>query len=97
LLDVFKNRYNCRLSDLVVFSCEHLDAHDGEDEPEDEAHEQHVEDGRDGLDQGVHHDLIKGHDEAMNLDERGRGQEELESKLELELKFKLKWSIGVDL
>jgi len=34
-----------------------VDAHDAEDEPEDEADEQHVEDGRDRLDQRVHHHL----------------------------------------
>ena len=42
---------------LEELAAEELDAHDGEDEPEDEAHEQHVEDGRDGVHQGVHHDL----------------------------------------
>jgi hypothetical protein len=42
---------------LVVFSGEELDAHDGEDEPEDETDKQHVEDGGDGLHQGVHHHL----------------------------------------
>ena len=33
------------------------DAHDAEEQPEDEADEQHVEDGRDRLDQRVHHHL----------------------------------------
>ena len=42
---------------LVKFAGEHLDAHDGEDEPEDETDEKHVEDGRDRLSQGVDHDL----------------------------------------
>ena len=42
---------------LVVLSGEHLDAHDGEDEPEDETDEEHVEDGRDRLDEGVHNNL----------------------------------------
>jgi hypothetical protein len=36
-----------------------LNAHDGEDEPEDEADEQHVEDGGNGLNQGVHDHLFK--------------------------------------
>lgn len=34
-----------------------LDAHDGEDQPEYEAHEEYVEDGGDGLDQGIHYHL----------------------------------------
>lgn len=41
----------------VELSRKHLDPHDGEDEPEDEAHQQHVEDGRDGLDEGVDYNL----------------------------------------
>ena len=35
-----------------------LDAHDGEDEPEHEADEEHVDDRRDRVHQGVHHNLI---------------------------------------
>ncbi len=42
---------------LMIAPPEQLDAHDGEDEPEDEANEQHVEDGGDRLDQRVHHHL----------------------------------------
>jgi hypothetical protein len=42
---------------LVVFAGEELNSHDGEYEPEDEAHQQHVEDGGDGLHQSVHHHL----------------------------------------
>ena len=34
-----------------------VDAHDAEDEPEDEAHQQHVHDGRDGAQQSVDHHL----------------------------------------
>lgn len=34
-----------------------VDAHDAEDEPEDEADQQHVHDGGDGADQSVHHHL----------------------------------------
>ena len=41
----------------LVPAAEQVDAHDAEDEPEDETDEQHVEDGRDGLDEGVHHHL----------------------------------------
>lgn len=42
---------------LEVLSSEELHTHDGEDEPEDKTHQQHVEDGRDGLHQRVHHNL----------------------------------------
>ena len=35
-----------------------LDAHDGEYEPEDKADEEHVDDRRDRVHQGVHHNLI---------------------------------------
>ena len=42
---------------LVELSAEELDAHDGEDEPEDEAHQQNVEDGGDGEHERVHYDL----------------------------------------
>ena len=38
-------------------AAEQVDTHDAEDEPEDEADQQHVEDGRDCLDQRVHHHL----------------------------------------
>ena len=42
---------------LVELAPEELDAHDGEDEPKDETDQQHVDDGGDGVHQGVHHDL----------------------------------------
>ena len=42
---------------LEEFPAEELDPHDGEYEPEDEAHEEHVEDGRDGVHQGVDDNL----------------------------------------
>ena len=35
--------------------------HDAEDQPEDQTHQQHVEDGRDGPDQRVHHHLSERH------------------------------------
>jgi len=38
-------------------AAEQVDAHDAEDEPEDQTDEQHVEDGRDRLDQRVHDHL----------------------------------------
>ena len=44
---------------LVVFSSEHLNSHDCEDQPEDETDEQHVEDAGDGLNQGIDDDLYK--------------------------------------
>ena len=42
---------------LKVFSSKQLHPHDGEDEPEDETDQQDVEDARDGLDEGIDHDL----------------------------------------
>ena len=48
-----------RLSHLEVAAAEQLHAHDGEDEPEDEAHEQHVEDAGYRLDERVYHHLGK--------------------------------------
>ncbi len=42
---------------LVIFSGKHLDTHDGEDKPEDEADEKDVEDAGDGLHQGVDNNL----------------------------------------
>ena len=42
---------------LEVFPSKELDAHDGEDEPEDEADQQDVEDAGDGLDESIHYDL----------------------------------------
>ena len=42
---------------LVVFSGKHLNSHDGKDEPQDEADQQHVENAGYGLDEGVHHHL----------------------------------------
>ena len=38
-------------------AAEQVDAHDAEDEPEHEADDEHVEDGRNRLDQSVHHHL----------------------------------------
>ena len=42
---------------LVELPGKELDSHDGEDEPEDDTDEQHVANGRDGLDQCVHNNL----------------------------------------
>lgn len=42
---------------LKVLSSEHLNAHDGENEPKDETDEEYVEDTGDGLDERVHDHL----------------------------------------
>ena len=42
---------------LVEPSAEQLNAHDREDQPENQTHEQNVENGRNGTDQGIDHDL----------------------------------------
>ena len=42
---------------LVKLPTEELNAHDREDEPEDEAHEQNIENGRNGADQCIDNDL----------------------------------------
>ena len=42
---------------LKIFSCEELNSHDGEDEPEDDTDHQHIEDTGDGLDQGINDNL----------------------------------------
>ena len=42
---------------LVELPPEKLDAHDGEDEPEDQTHQEHVENGRDGMLQAIHPNL----------------------------------------
>ena len=41
----------------VVPPSEHVHAHDAEDQPEDQTHQQDVEDGGDGPEEGVHHHL----------------------------------------
>lgn len=40
-----------------MISLEELHAHNAEDEPENQTHQQHVADTGDGLDQSVHHHL----------------------------------------
>lgn len=42
---------------LVVFASKQLDTHDGKDQPEYETHQQYIEDGGYGLDQGIHDNL----------------------------------------
>ena len=61
--DVFV-RHQTGVDELLVYvqtageaSAKQIDAHDAEDEPEDETNHQDVEDGRDSLDQRVHHHL----------------------------------------
>ena len=46
-----------RESKYLEFPHEGIDTNDSEDEPEDDADHQHVEDARNGLDEGVHNDL----------------------------------------
>jgi len=53
---IMKER-NLLVNTLVELAPEELDPHDGEDEPEHEAHQQHVEDGGDGVHQRIHHNL----------------------------------------
>ena len=42
---------------FVELSSKELDPHDGEDEPEHQADQQHIEDGGNGVHQSVHHNL----------------------------------------
>ena len=42
---------------LEVFPSKELDAHDGEDEPEDEADQQDVKNARNGLDESIYYNL----------------------------------------
>lgn len=42
---------------IVIFPGEQVDAHDAENQPEDETHQQDVHDGGDSAHQGVHHHL----------------------------------------
>ena len=44
-------------TDDIVDNDDDLDPHDGEDEPEDEAHKEDVDDGGDGIHQSVHNNL----------------------------------------
>ena len=50
---IIKHNY----TDDIVDNDDDLDPHDGEDEPEDEAHKEYVDDGRDGIHQRIHHNL----------------------------------------
>ena len=52
---------------LVKLSAEELDAHDGEYQPEDEADEQHVEDGGDGVHQRVDDNLKHGKNASFTV------------------------------
>ncbi|CAG5933509.1 unnamed protein product [Menidia menidia] len=44
---------------VIVLPSKQVDAHDAEDEPEDEADQQHVHDGGDGPQQCVHYNLVE--------------------------------------
>lgn len=48
---------SCVIETEVILSSKQVDTHDAEDEPEDEADQQHVHDGGDGPQQRVHHNL----------------------------------------
>ncbi len=52
---------------LEELPSKHLYAHDGEDEPKYQADEQHVEDGWDGLDEGIDDDLITNVAQRSNI------------------------------
>lgn len=41
----------------MVFAGKQVNAHDAENQPEDETHQQHIHDGGDGAHQGIHHHL----------------------------------------
>ena len=55
--DVVRDGEAVRIDAVLEPAAEQVDSHDAEDEPEDQADQQHVEDGRDRLDQRVHHHL----------------------------------------
>ena len=55
-------------TDDIVDNDDDLDPHDGEDEPEDEAHKEDVDDGGDGIHQSVHDNLKM---TKVNKDEDG--------------------------
>ena len=42
---------------LEIFSSKQLDPHDGEDEPENDTHHEHIEDAGDGLNQSIDYNL----------------------------------------
>lgn len=52
---------------LAKLAGKQIDAHDAEYEPEDETHQQHVHDGRDGSDEGVHHHLAARHKQITQI------------------------------
>lgn len=84
---------------VIVLPCEEIDAHDAEDEPEDEAHQQHVHDGWNGAQEGVHHHLSIKDDTVRALDQTGSlrflwiGLESHVTKLLSEIKLKLKCTL----
>lgn len=43
----------------VELASKQINSHDAEDEPKDQTHQQHVEDGGDRSDESVHHHLLK--------------------------------------
>lgn len=48
----------CSVHTLPKLASKQVDPHDAEDEPEDKTNEQHIHDGGDGSDEGVHDHLM---------------------------------------
>lgn len=59
IVDVIRQKvlFSRLVEAVIVFPGKQVNTHDAEDEPEDEAHKQHVHDGGYGTHQGVHHNL----------------------------------------
>lgn len=61
---IFENSYSSihsfpiDVDTLEKFPFEELDTHDGEHQPEEETHEEDIEDGWDRVHQGIHHNLF---------------------------------------
>lgn len=53
----FKSDFRSLIKAIVVLSRKEVNAHDAENQPEDETHQQHIHDGGDGAHQGIHHHL----------------------------------------
>lgn len=49
--------FRCFIVAVVVLARKHVDTHDTEYQPKDEANQQHIHNGRDGTDQGVDYHL----------------------------------------
>ena len=58
-LEFHIDQLHVQMCHLKIFSCKQLYTHDGEDQPKDQADQQHVEYTGDGLDQGIDNHLRK--------------------------------------